>query len=149
MSVHPTLGVAGAKPRLPKAESNGEPASKAELARLSQEYLRSRNLQMAAKTAVAQMELERRRAELIPKKAVKDMIGYTLVCFRQRTLLSYRNIAQRLRNLNLIAAENEHTISLVIQEEARSLLNELGRMSEAVDPESGLKELAREEFINS
>ena len=65
----PTQGVAGAKPRLPKAEQNGEPSSKQELAKLSEEYLRARNEQMRAKAAVAAMELQRRRGELISKRA--------------------------------------------------------------------------------
>jgi hypothetical protein len=142
----PTQGIEGSKPRLPKAAPNGAPATKAQLGVLNHEYLRARNEQMRAKAAVAQMELERRRGLLLPKKEVKDMISYALVCFRQRTLLSYRNIARRLVTMGLADSAKEHAISQVVQEEAHSLLNELGRMPEAVNPESGLKALEREEL---
>ena len=66
----PTQGVARAKPRLAKAEQNGE-VSKETLAKLSEEYLRTRNEQMRAKAAVAQMEVERRRGMLIDKRAIR------------------------------------------------------------------------------
>ncbi len=146
MAQHPHLGIQGSKPRLPKTTPNGAPASKETLALLSEEYLRARNEQMRAKAAVAQMELARRRGELLPKREVKDMISYALVCFRQRTLLSYRNIARRLVTMGLADSAKEHAISQVVQEEAHSLLNELGRMPAAVNPESGLKALEREEL---
>ena len=49
MSQHPTQGVAGSKPRLPKIAGNGQPTNKAEMQRLSREYLAHRNRQMEAK----------------------------------------------------------------------------------------------------
>lgn len=52
---HPTLGVKGAKPRLPKP--NGKPTKKAELSKLSREYLEVRNRQMAAKAFMAETRL--------------------------------------------------------------------------------------------
>ena len=48
---HPTPGVPHSKPRL--AGSNGKPANKAEVQRLSREYLEIRNRQMAAKAFLA------------------------------------------------------------------------------------------------
>jgi hypothetical protein len=50
MHRHPTLGVKGSKPRLPGTRTNGKPASKTEVSRLSREYLEIRNRQMHAKT---------------------------------------------------------------------------------------------------
>ena len=138
----PTQGVPGSKPRL---QQNGE-ASKEALAKLSHEYLETRNAKLRAQTFMAETQAARARGELIPKKEVKDLVSYALVCFRQRTLLSYRAIAQRLVTLNLIAAEKEHAVSQVIQEEAHTLLDELGRLPAAANPESGLKELEREEL---
>jgi hypothetical protein len=101
---------------------------------------------MASKAAISAMELARRRGELIPKREVKDMISYALACFRQRTLLSYRNIARRLVTMGLADSAKEHAVSQVVQEEAHSLLNELGRMPEAVNPEAGLRALEFEEL---
>ena len=72
---------------------------------------------------MAETQAARARGELIPKKEVKDLVSYALVCFRQKTLLSYRSITQLLVIRNLIAAENEHAISQVILEEAHSLLS--------------------------
>ena len=103
----PTQGVAGAKPRLAKAEQNGE-VSKETLAKLSEEYLRTRNEQMRAKAAVAQMEVERRRGMLIDKRWARDTLSYISVCFRQRTLLAPRLISRRLVTLALIDPAQEH-----------------------------------------
>jgi len=139
----PTQGVVGSKPRL---QQNGE-ASKEALARLSHEYLETRNAKLRAQTFMAETQAARARGELIPKKEVKDLVSYALVVFRQRALLSYRSIAQRLGTLNLIDEVNSHAISQVILEEAHSLLNELGRMlPDAANPESGLRELERQEL---
>jgi hypothetical protein len=101
---------------MPKAEQNGE-VSKERLAKLSEEYLRTRNQQMRAKAAVAQMELERRRGLLIDKKWAFDSLAYLLVCFRQRALLSPWTIARRLVTLSLVDAANEYGISEAIREE--------------------------------
>ncbi len=142
----PTQGVVGSKPRLLKNDGNGE-ASKEALARLSHEYLETRNAKLRAQTFMAETQAARARGELIPKKEVKDLVSYALVVFRQRALLSYRSIAQRLGTLNLIDEVNSHAISQVILEEAHSLLNELGHMlPDAANPESGLEELERREL---
>jgi hypothetical protein len=102
---------------------------------------------MASKAAISAMELERRRGLLIPKKEVTDVVSYALVCFRQRTLLSYRAITQQLVTRNLVATENAHAVGRVILEEAHSLLNELGRMlPDAANPEFALEELERREL---
>ncbi len=129
---------------MPKAESNGEPASKEELARLSEEYLRTRNSQMASKAAIAEMELARRRGELISKKAAFASLSYLLVCFRQRTLLAHRTIAGRLARLGLIDDANEHRASEVIGEEIRGLLTELANLPTKVTNPDWLRELERE-----
>ena len=81
MSTHPTLGVPGSKPRMPKAEQNGSPASKEELSALNHEYLRSRNSQMASKVEISAMELARRRGELLDKKLVYDSVAYVVTVF--------------------------------------------------------------------
>ena len=73
MSRHPHLGVPKSKPRLAGAEPNGGPASKEEIARLSAEYLRTRNEQMRAKALSAQMKLAKERGELISKEL--DLVG--------------------------------------------------------------------------
>jgi hypothetical protein len=97
MARHPTQGVEGAKPRIPAgATPNGSPASKEEFAKLSEEYLRTRNLQMGAKAAVAAMELQRRRGELIPRRMAGLEAAFLLTAFRQNLLGSPVAIAREL-----------------------------------------------------
>ena len=67
MSQHPTQGVAGSKPRLAKIGGNGQPSNKAEMQRLSREYLTHRNRQMEAKAFLVEMEAQRRRGELLDR----------------------------------------------------------------------------------
>ena len=67
MARHPHLGIRGSKPRLPGIKTNGKPASKAEVSRLSEEYLRIRNGHQHAKMLSAQMKLAQERGELISK----------------------------------------------------------------------------------
>ena len=142
----PTQGVVGSKPRLAKSDGNGTLGKEA-LARLSHEYLETRNAKLRAQTFMAETQAARARGELIPKKEVKDLVSYALVVFRQRSLLVHRTIAQRLVTLNLIDDANSHAISQVILDEVHSLLNELGRMlPDAANPESGLEELKRREL---
>jgi hypothetical protein len=147
MSTHPTLGIAGAKPRLSKSEGNGSPASKEELSALNHEYLRSRNSQMASKSALAEMELRRRMGELIPKKEVRATVQYALVCFRQRCLGAHRAVVQRLISLRLIEPHSEHAASQAVMTELRAVLAELdGLDTKASDPSSSLAELERKEL---
>jgi hypothetical protein len=75
MSQHPTQGVAGSKPRLLKIEGNGRPSNKAEMQRLSREYLALRNRQMEAKAFLAETEAQRRRGELLDKRRIAAQIG--------------------------------------------------------------------------
>jgi hypothetical protein len=62
--------VAGSKPRLPKIEGNGQPTNKAEMQRLSREYLTHRNRQMEAKAFLAETEAQRRGGELLDKRRI-------------------------------------------------------------------------------
>jgi hypothetical protein len=140
----PTQGIIGAKPRLPKTEANGLLASKEELARLSEEYLRTRNMQMASKAAIAEMELHRRRGELIDKKWAFASLSYILVCFRQRVLLAPAAIAQQLVTLGLVDSEKAHATSEAIRKDIHNLLTELANLPDKVTNPNWLAELERE-----
>ena len=143
MSTHPTLGVPGSKPRMPKAEQNGE-TSKEALAKLSAEYLRSRNSQMRAKSALVEMELARRRGELLDRKWVYDSVAYVVTCWRQRCLLSPRTFTSRLVQKGLVDTANEHGVLMLLDAGMRELLTELAHLEyKATDP-NWLKTLEKE-----
>ena len=83
MHRHPTQGVKGSKPRLP---TNGKPVSKAEVQRLSREYLEIRNRQMHAKAFMAETTAAAARGKLIAKDLVAAQAAYLLVAMRQKIL---------------------------------------------------------------
>ena len=141
---HPHIGISGAKPRIPKPDGNGAAATKEALARLSEDYLRARNDQMASKAAIAAMELARRRGELIDKRWAFDSLSYVLVCYRQKALLAHRTIARRLVRLGFIDAANEHGAAMVLDEEIRLLLAELANMPDKVTDPNWLRKLEQE-----
>jgi hypothetical protein len=74
MHRHPTKGIKGAKPRLPK--TNGKLRTKAEISRLSKEYLEVRNVQMRAKAFIAETNAAARCDELIEKRLVEQQAAY-------------------------------------------------------------------------
>jgi hypothetical protein len=74
-------GVKGAKPRF---KTNGKPASKEEIDKLSKEYLQIRNEQQRTKTLSAQMELAIQLGDLISRKLVGQQVSYLLVAFREK-----------------------------------------------------------------
>jgi hypothetical protein len=147
MNTRPIVGIRGSKARLPKPDGNGSPAGQEELARLSEEYFRTRNDQMRSKAAIAEMELQRRRGTLIDKKAVSDTVRYTLACFQRRVLLSPRTTARRLVTLGLVEEAKEFAVSEVLLKEAHDLLGELANLSEkAANRGVWLEDLARKEL---
>ena len=146
MSTHPTLGIAGSKPRLPKSEGNGSPASKEELSALNHEYLRSRNSQMASKSALAEMELARMRGALLDKKWVYDSVAYVVTCWRQRCLLSPRTFTTRLVASGLIDAANEHGVLMALDAGMRELLTELANLELKATNPNWLRTLERKEI---
>jgi hypothetical protein len=107
MHRHPTPGIAGSKPRLPGTKSNGKPASKAEVQRLSREYLEIRNRQMRAKAFLAEISAAVRRNELIEKSLVERQAAYLLIAMRQKILNLPTTYARRLVGLNDIRAVSE------------------------------------------
>ena len=50
MARQPHLGVPKSKPRLPGIKTNGKPASREEISKLSRQYLQARNVQMDLKS---------------------------------------------------------------------------------------------------
>jgi hypothetical protein len=118
MHRHPTQGIKGARPRLPK--TNGKLRTKAEISRLSKEYLEVRNVQMRAKAFMAETNAAARRDELIEKRLVEQQAAYLLVAMRQKILNIPQAWARRM--LGLIDAAQA---SRVLKELAISLLNYL------------------------
>ena len=83
----------GTKPRLPSdVKTNGTPANKAEVQRLSREYLEVRNQQMRAKAFLAEMAAAVRRGELIDKRLVAAQAQYLVRCDSAETLEPAANL---------------------------------------------------------
>jgi hypothetical protein len=91
MARHPIDGMKGAKPRLPV-----KPESKAEISKLSREYLGIRNRQMRTKALTAEMKLAQERGELIEKCLVEAQAADLLVALRQRILNVPQAYARRM-----------------------------------------------------
>jgi hypothetical protein len=119
MPQHPTQGVPKSKPRLPKIEGNGQSDSKAEMQKLSKEYLRHRNIQMGAKAEMAQMLAAERRGELISKREVLLRAGWLLTGLRSQLLLLPHNLPRQL------VGRNEHEMLVIIKERVCELLTDL------------------------
>ncbi len=120
MRRHPTLGMKGSKPRLPGTKTNGQPASKAEVSRLSHEYLVSRNAMLKAKTFTAELLAAKAREELIQKTLVEKQAAYLLIAMRQKILNLPQTYARRLVGLNDVREDMK-----VLEGAAHSILNEL------------------------
>jgi hypothetical protein len=120
MHRHPTLGVKGSKPRLPSTRTNGKPASKTEISRLSREYLEIRNRQMHAKALTAEMVLAQNRDELIEKKLVERQAAYLLINLRQRILNLPQTYARRM-----VGLKDAAQASKMLRKMAISVLNEI------------------------
>jgi hypothetical protein len=117
MHRHPTQGVKGAKPRLPK--TNGKPTN-AEISRLSREYLEVRNVQMRAKAFMAETAAAERRGELIEKRLVEKQAAYLLVALRQKILNLPQTYARRV-----VGLKDAAQASNMLREMAISVLNEI------------------------
>jgi phage terminase Nu1 subunit (DNA packaging protein) len=130
---HPTPGVPHSKPRV--ATSNGKPANKAEVQRLSREYLEIRNQQMRAKTFLAEISAAARRNELIEKRLVVAQASYLFIAIRQKVLQLPTTYARRLVGLN------EREIGEVLKGAAHSILNEIKDLPGKVSDPNWLESL--------
>jgi hypothetical protein len=123
MPQHPTQGVPKSKPRLAKIGGNGQPGNKAEMQRLSREYLTHRNRQMEAKAFLAEMEAQRRRGELLDKRRIAAQIGDVFVAFRAAVL----NLPARYSS-RMVGLPDEHTARQVLTEASREFLTTLSEL---------------------
>jgi hypothetical protein len=114
MHRHPTQGVKGAKPRLPK--TNGKPTK----AEISRQYLEVRNVQMRAKAFMAETAAAERRGELIEKRLVEKQAAYLLVALRQKILNLPQTYARRM-----VGLKDAAQASKMLREMAISVLNEI------------------------
>ena len=119
MHRHPTQGVKGAKPRFPDTKTNGKP-TRAEVARLSREYLEIRNRQMRAKAFMAETVAAERRSELIAKSLVETQAAYLLVALRQTILNLPQTYARRM-----VGLKDAAQAAKMLREMAISVLNEI------------------------
>jgi hypothetical protein len=127
MSQHPTQGVAGSKPRLLKIEGNGQPSNKAEMQRLSREYLVHRNRQMEAKAFLAETEAQRRRGELLDKERIQRQLADIIVALRQSILNFSPRYASRI-----VGLPDEHAARQVLTAASHEFLTELSQLPEKV-----------------
>jgi hypothetical protein len=119
MHRHPTQGVKGAKPRFPDTKTNGKP-TRAEVARLSREYLEIRNRQMRAKAFMAETVAAERRSELIAKSLVETQAAYLMVALRQTILNLPQTYARRM-----VGLKDAAQAAKMLREMAISVLNEI------------------------
>ena len=114
-------GVKGAKPR---TSGNGDRTA------ADEQYLAARNRQIAAKAAIAELDLRERRGELIPKRIALSQLGFLLVAFRQRTLLAPAAITRKLISRGLVEQEKRLAVQESITEDVCALLTELADLPE-------------------
>ena len=126
MPRHPTQGVPGSKPRLPKFRGNGQPSNKAEMQRLSRESLASRNRQMEAKAYLAEMEAQRRRGELLDKRRIAVEIGDVFVAFRTEVLSFPARYAAQM-----VGLRDEHEAKQTLTKAAHEFLIRLSELRPA------------------
>jgi hypothetical protein len=124
MSQHPIQGVPLSKPRLPKIEGNGQPSNKAEMQRLSREYLTHRNRQMEAKAFLAETEAAHRRGKLLDKERIARQIADVFVALRQAIL----NFAPRYAS-RMVGLPDEHAARQLLVEASHEFLTALSELS--------------------
>jgi hypothetical protein len=141
MARHPVDGIKGAKPRIPGVKSaesaaqDARKASKAEIWKLSKEYLEVRNRQMHAKAFMAETIAAERRGELIKKELVLLQASYLLVAMRERLLRLPAMCFRRLSSSNGLKNEDLHKIRGILEAEVRACLEELADLpNKVVDP---------------
>ena len=133
MPQHPIQGVPGSKPRPAKIEGNGQPTNKAEMQRLSREYLASRNRQMEAKAYLAEMEAQRRRGELLDKTRIAVEIGDVFVAFRAEVLSFPARYAAQM-----VGLRDEHEAKKTLTKAAHEFLIRLSELRpEKIFPHEG------------
>jgi hypothetical protein len=119
-------GIEGAKPRLPAAE-NGQ-VTKEELSALNHEYLRTRNSAMASKAAVAAMELQRRRGELISKHMARLEAAFLVTALRQRMQAEPAPLARRLVAGGFLEEKHLHAVGEMIKATLLAMLVEFAEL---------------------
>jgi len=141
MPRHPVDGIKGGKPRIPglkKAESasrDTRKASKAEISKLSKEYLEVRNRQMSAKAFMAETQANERRGQLIKKEIVVLQAGYLLVAMRERLLRLPGMCFQQLSSSNGLKDEDLRKMTGILEAEVHRCLEELADLpSKVSDP---------------
>ena len=124
MRRHPTDGVAGAKPRIPKRRLRKViTEDDRTIEDLNSQYLTHRNLQMAAKAAMAQREAALRDGTLHESAKCERIVGHYLVLMRQRLLWIPKRVRARFRDPDLVD---------FVQSEVYGALTELSELPEAV-----------------
>ena len=102
---------------------NGQPTNKAEMQRLSREYLASRNRQMEAKAYLAETEAQRKRGELLDKRRIGAQIGDVFVAFRAAVLNFPTQYASRM-----VGLRDEHEAKQILTEAAHEFLIRLSEL---------------------
>jgi hypothetical protein len=128
MPRHPIDGMKGSKPRL--SGTDGKPASKAAIAKLSAQYLEARNAKLRAQAFMAEAQAKEKAGELIGKELASRQIAYVIVAFRQRMLNLSHSWARRF-----IGLADMHEAKRLIDEMARSTLIELTQLPKCIEPD--------------
>jgi hypothetical protein len=132
MPRHPTPGIAGLKPRLPK--SNGK-VSREEAHKLDREYRIHRNESLALRNHRESMLLAKARGQLIEKKMVMLQAAYLLTALRARIMAEPSNLARRLVAGGFVAEERRTEVQEMIKHDLYGMLKDLANLpSQISDP---------------
>jgi hypothetical protein len=143
MSRHPVDGVRGSKPRVlgvKSAEKGNGKVSKAELSRLSREYLAARNRAQAAKAEAAEIALAEKKGTLISLRLARLQLSYLLTVHRQRMLAAPAAWGPRC-----VGLPDEHAAAQVLREMALAWLADLQDLPARVTDPDWLEHIGDEE----
>jgi phage terminase Nu1 subunit (DNA packaging protein) len=126
-------GIRGAKPRFSSAKPNGK-QTEAEA-----EYLEVRNRGQRAKAMTAEMELARRRGELISRALVEQQASYILASLRAKILTIPQTWARRLASMSVSG------VQAALKEMARQLCNDLANFPEQITDPNWLRTLEKDD----
>lgn len=132
MPRHPTPGIAGLKPHLPK--SNGK-VSREEAHRLDREYRIHRNQALQLRNHREAMLLAKSRGQLIEKKMVMLQAAYLLTALRARIMAEPSSLARRLVDGGFVAEERRTEVQEMVKHDLYGMLKDLANLpSQIADP---------------
>jgi hypothetical protein len=132
MPRHPTLGIAGIKPRLPKPDGK---LSKDEAHKLDREYRVHRNRALQLRNHREGMLLAKSRGELIEKRLAMMQAAYLPTAFRARVMAEPLSLARRLVDGGLVEEQRRTEVHKMVKHDLYAMLKDLTNPpSQIADP---------------